>query len=60
VNLNPQKIQQYKIHTNVSVAIQDQPTTIEELALTSLCHFYMKLPFSVFFLTLSLLLLMAK
>ena len=40
---------------NVSVAIQDQPTTIEESALISLCYFYMKLPLSVFFLTLSLL-----
>ena len=37
MNLNPQKIQQYKIHMNVSVAIRDQPTTIEESALISFC-----------------------
>jgi hypothetical protein len=40
---------------NVSVAIQDQPTTIEESALISLCYLYMKIPLSVFFLVLSLL-----
>ena len=37
---------------NVYVAIQDQLTTIEESALISLCYFYMKIPLSVFFLTL--------
>ena len=32
---------------NVSVAIQDQPKTIEESALISLCHFNMKLPLKI-------------
>jgi len=51
VNLNPEKIQQYKSHMNVSVAIQDQLKTIEVSALisciASICHVYMKFPLKI-------------
>jgi len=50
VNLNPEKIQQYKSHMNISVAIQGQLKAIEVSALisctciASICHVYMKFP----------------
>ena len=55
MNLNPEKIQHYKSHMNISVAIQDHLKTIEVSALisctcvASICHAHMKFPLKIRF-----------